>query len=483
MPVAGAPARALIPLAFAAMLLIAAAGLMAPGAEAAGGAIRVLEAREQVDFPNGVGLSVTAQSDADIVEVRVYFRASGARTWGYTYADFAPGPLVIATQSIPVSESGYLAPGVDVEYYYQIKDAHGSVLKTERSQIEYLDDRYDWRRVDIGPLELIYHDVSNSRIADTARLLEQDLQRVTEILQLNPRERFKGVVYNNYRDANKVFPVQSKTTTDHGTFAGYAFPDQGVFVGQGLDRRIIVHESTHLLFREALGDGAIDVPAWLDEGFATYVEPDTRIRSSDDLAGRTPPLRGMNSVSGTPRTIPLFYHKSVSVVAHLIEEYGQENFRLLVQRLSDSESIEDALLSVYGFDVNGLEASWAGLPIPSSAASAPQPAASDQEQASDRSSGEDSRLAVPVERGEASNNVQPGDNPVQTPVAPQSGPGARERSDGPSPFVFFDVWVLAGVAIMVAVILGSRFVLSRLRGKGREYDEYEPGWEAPNSTN
>ena len=38
------------------------------------------------------------------------------------------------------------------------------------------------------------------------------------------------------------------------------------------------------------------------------------------------------------------------------------NFRLLVHRLSDSESIEDALLSVYGFDVNGLEASWPVCP-------------------------------------------------------------------------------------------------------------------------
>ena len=477
MPVAGVPARALIPVAVAVILVIATAGLTAPGAEAAGGAIRVLEAREQVDFPNGVGLSVTAQSDADIVEVRVYFRASGSGTWGYAYADFAPGPLVIATQSIPVSESAYLAPGVDVEYYYQIKDAQGSVLKTERSQIEYLDDRYDWRRVNIGPLELIYHDVSNSRIADTARLLRQDLQRVAEILQLNPREGFKGVVYNNYRDANAVFPVQSKTTTDHGTFAGYAFPEQGVFVGQGLDRRIIVHESTHLLFREALGDGAVDVPAWLDEGFASYVEPNARIRSSDELAGRTPPLRGMNSVSGTPRTIPLFYHKSVSVVAHLIEDYGKENFRLLLQRLSDSESIEDALLNVYGFDVNGLEASWAGLPIPSYRASVPSPAPSDRESAPDRSSGEDSGHAVQVESSHAS------DNPLRTPVAPPPVPGAQEGSGGPSPFVFFDVWVLAGVAILVALILGSRFIYSRLRGKGREYEENGPEWDSPNTIN
>ena len=268
-------------------------------------------------------LPLTAESDADIVEVRVYFRAAGSRSWGYAYADFKPGSLITATRSIPVGEATYLAPGVDVEYYYQIRDAHGAVLKTERSTVEYLDSRFDWKRVNIGPLELVYHDIRDDRVAGAARELSRDLQRVVDLLLFEPRKTFKGVIYNSYADANAVFPVQSQTTTDHGTFAGYAFPGQGVFVGQGLDRRIIVHESTHLLFREALGEKALDVPAWLDEGFATYSEPNQRIRGRGELYGRTPPLRSMNRVSGTPRTIPFFYYKSVSVVAYLIEEYGE----------------------------------------------------------------------------------------------------------------------------------------------------------------
>ena len=318
---------------FAAVLLVALVALAPSGAKAAGGAIQVLDMRQQVNFPDGVGLTLTAESDTDIVEVRVYFRAAGSRQWGYAYADFKPGSLVTATRSIPVSEAAYLAPGVDVEYYYLIRDAHGAVLKTERSAIEYLDGRFDWQRINIGPLELVYHDIGEERVAAAARALYQDLQRVTDLLQHEPRNGFKGVIYNSYADANAVFPVQSQTTTDHGTFAGYAFPEQGVFVGQGLDRRIIVHESTHLLFREALGDKALDAPAWLDEGLATYSEPNVRIRSSRDLYGRTPRLSGMNRVSGTPRTIPLFYQKSVSVVAYLIEQYGKDSFRRMLAEL------------------------------------------------------------------------------------------------------------------------------------------------------
>ena len=471
MPVAKLAAIVRLPLLLALAALTMAVALASSGAYAAGGAISVVDMQEQVNFPNGVGLTVTAESDTDIVEVRVFFRASGSSTWGYAYADFEPGSRVVATRSIPASETAYLAPGVDVEYYYFIKDAHGSVLETERTKVEYLDGRYDWRRVLIGPLELIYHDIGDGQVADATRQLEQDLQRVTNLLQLNPKDSFKGVVYNSYRDANAIFPKQSQTTTDHGTFAGYAFPEQGVFVGQGLDRRIIVHESTHLLFREAVGDGAIDVPAWLDEGFATYVEPKVRIRGSGDLEGRTLPLRAMNSVSGTPKTIPLFYYKSVSVVAFLIEKYGKESFRLLLDQLAASRSIEDALLNVYGFDVDGLDARWAGRPVaPAATPVGPPLAASSQESVSPRAENDAPQPDQPSDASQTDTTFSP------TPVPPQPFPARQGQGESPSPFLYFDIWILAGVSILVALVLGSRFAYSRVRDARRPNDASGTEW-------
>lgn len=495
MPVAKPSVLGLRTLFPAVLLLVGAAVLILSGAQAAGGPIQVTEARQQVIFPEGVMLAVTAESEAEIVEVRVFFQASGSRTWAYAYADFEPGLWVVATRSIPVSESAYLAPGVDVEYYFQIRDALGNVFKTERATVEYLDDRYEWRRVNIGPLELVYHDIDDRRMAAAARDIGEDLQRVVELLQFEPRSGFKGVIYNSYADANAVFPVQSQTTTDHGTFVGYAFPEQGVFVGQGLDRRIIVHESTHLLLRDALGEKALDAPAWLDEGFATYNEPNVRIRSSSDLHDRTPPLRGMNRVSGTPRTIPLFYHKSVSVVAYLIEEYGEDNFRRMLGELSKGRTIEDALLNVYGFDVDGLDDRWIGLPV--QPAATPVPTAARSVRPTPESAPANTAAVIPPvtstdERERSASAALPATPvPVQdnapvalsTPVHPQRQPIAppqRQEREEPSPFVFIDVWVLAGVALLVALVLGLRFVYSRLRRNRRgDYDDspYRDDWD------
>ena len=490
MPVVKLPVPALRLLLLAVSLTAVSVVFAQLGVQAAGGAIRVLEMRQQVNFPDGVGLTLFAESDTNIVEVRVYFRAAGSRRWGYAYADFQPGSLISATRSIPVSEAAYLAPGVDIEYFYQIRDAHGAVLKTERSTVEYLDDRFDWQRVNIGPLELLYHDIRDDRVAGAARALDRDLRRVMDLLQHEPRDGFKGVIYNNYADANAVFPMQSQTTTDHGTFAGYAFPEQGVFVGQGLDRRIIVHESTHLLFRDALGDKALDAPAWLDEGFATYTEPNVRIRSNSDLYDRTPPLRGMNRVSGTPGTIPLFYHKSVSVVAYLIEEYGEDNFRRMLAELRKGRVIEDALMNVYGFNVDGLERRWAGLPVEPAATPVPtvSRSAPESEPAATVPLGPPGKLGEDSE-GSPLDGIPPGPVAVQndapplseaTPAPPQRQPAPppqRQQQEGPSPFVFIDVWVLAGVALLAVAAVGIRFVYTRLRRNRRADYHNTADWD------
>jgi len=494
LPVVKPPVPALRLLLLVATLAAVSVAFIQSGVHAAGGAIQVLEMRQQVNFPDGVGLTITAESDADIVEVRVYFRAAGSRKWGYAYADFEPGSRVVATRSIPANEAAYLAPGVDVEYFYQIRDAQGAVLKTERSIVEYLDDRFDWRRVNIGPLELVYHDIRDDRVAGAARELSRDLQRVVDLLQFEPRKTFKGVIYNSYADANAVFPVQSQTTTDHGTFAGYAFPEQGVFVGQGLDRRIIVHESTHLLFREALGEKALDVPAWLDEGLATFSEPNERIRGRGELYGRTPPLRSMNRVSGTPRTIPFFYYKSVSVVAYLIEEYGEDNFRRMLDELRKGRVIEDALLNVYGFDVDGLDRRWAGLPVEPAATPAPTVprsiiATQELEPLATVPLGPSGNMGEASE-GSPLDGIPPGpaavqddDSPVSAvttePAQPQPSPPVRgqPQRDEPSPFVFIDVWVLAGVALLAVAAVGFRFIYRRLRRNSEDNYDSTADWD------
>ena len=392
----------------------------------AAGGIQVEDTNVVVSFPGELDLTLTAEGDEEIVEVRVFFRPAGGKIWAYAYADFEPNTKITATQVLPPNSVTYLAPGAEVEYYYEIRDAVGNVFTSERNVVEYLDHRYDWKRTQIGPLTLLYYDHSDSRISAVAKEVQEDLDRIVRVLQVEPSGSIKGVIYNRGSDAQEAFPEQSRTTTERGVFGGFAFPEQGVFVGQGLNRRIIAHESAHLLFQQALGERSPDLPAWLDEGIASYFEPGGSASSGRVLAGRSMPLRSMTSVTGTPRNIGVFYQKAESVLTYLIDEHGEEKFRLFVAELRSGQQVDKSLENTYGFDIDGLDARWAGL---------------------ESSPTESSRS--PVEA------------PIRTPDPPSSQ----------SPFVFFSSWLIIGASLAVIAALVVRGVNRKLR-PARDLEEY-----------
>lgn len=414
------------------LLLLIAWQLIALGSVSAAGGIHIVESDVVVTFPGEVNLTLTAEGEEEIVEVRVFYRPAGSNIWAYSYADFEPDTMITARQVLPPNSVTYLAPGVEVEYYFEIRDAQRNLFKSEQATVEYLDHRFDWERTQIGPLTLLYYDHSESRVASIAKEVQQDLDWVLRVLQLEPSENMKGVIYNQSSDAQEAFPVQSRTTTERGIFGGFAFPEQGVFVGQGLDRRIIIHESAHLLFKQALGDRSPDLPAWLEEGFASYFEPGGGTRSAQTLASRSLPLRAMTSVSGTPRNIGIFYEKAESVVTFLIDEYGEEKFRQFVDQMAGSQQVETSMRATYGFGTDGLDDRWAGVEMVSADAGRSPPRA-----------------------------------PAQLPGSPDSA----------APFVFFSSWLIVGASLAVIATLVVRAINRKLRPVRNmeqypKYDDY-----------
>ena len=151
------------------------------------------------------------------------------------------------------------------------------------------------------------------------------------------------------------FPGRAKRRRTKRFSPGFALAEQGVFVGQGLDRRIIVHESAHLLVDQALESRIQDLPAWLGEGLASYFEPGRSVADGRALYGRSLPLSSMNTVTGRPAAIRTFYQKARSVVTYLIEEHGETKFSVVYGELRANKTIDESLETVYGFDVDGLD--------------------------------------------------------------------------------------------------------------------------------
>ena len=404
--------------------------LSASSLSAAGGDLKVVSTGEEVSFPGNVDLSVTAEGDADIVEVRLFYRTVGGQVWAYAYPDFVPANQVTASLNLTGEVSTYLPPGTEVEYYYEITDAQGNVLRTEPTVVEYEDTRFDWEEVKVGPLTLRYYDQSDLRVRGVVRSLEADLARLQRVLQLDQTEEIKGVIYSRRSHTLEAFPQQSRTTTEQQTFQGFAFPESRLFLGLGMDRGLIVHESAHLLFDQAMGESALPTPAWLDEGFASYMDPSVKIFSGGSLNDRTNPLRAMNTVTGTPHSIGTFYQKSLSVVAFMIDEFGETSFQRFISQLGNGSTMDAALTSVYGLDRDGLDNRWAGAP-----------------------SGR--RFPAP------------------------SSPGTfRPEPDSPSLFLFFNSWLLGGLVLLVLAAVSIQYVATKLRPDPYPEEGLQP-WEDP----
>jgi len=328
-------------------------------AQTSGGDITVVTDRWEIEFPGQVAFDLTAQADQRIVEVQLFYRLAESRIWGYAYPNFEPAQRVTTQFNLKMSGADFLVPFTRLEYYYLIRDDQDNVYETHPRVFEYTDTRFQWEQTQVGPLVLLYHDIPQSKVTQVSRQVEGELQRLSELLQLDTAFPIKGIIYNQRQAATDAFPFQSRTITEQHVFEGFAFPERGLFVGLGLEPRLIIHESAHVLLHQSLGPDALRVPAWLDEGFASYMEPGSTPYSGESLSSLGLPLEAMATVPGTPRAIGSFYSKAESVVAYLIEQHGVEPFQNLLGQLRMGQPVGEALVSTYGFDISGLDDLWA----------------------------------------------------------------------------------------------------------------------------
>ena len=427
--------------------------------EGSGGEPEVLSQGAQVRFTEGVAFNVEVEAEAPIVEVKLHFRNANGGPWNYVYLDLEPSTRVRAEHLLETDGATYIPPLASLEYFYTVRDSVGNVSETPLQSLLYTDTRFDWESVVAGPLVLLYHDLPRSRVTKFSETLEESLARVEKVLGSRPEKPMLGVIYNHEREVRGAFPRLSRTIDEEQIFHGFAFSDWNLFAGIGLKESLIVHEAAHLMLDAVIHDPSPPIPAWLNEGFASYSEPGSRAATARTLENRVDspiPLRGMQAMPGSVSYIGYFYRKSESVVTHLVEEYGAEQFRELLWEFGHGLSIDDALMETYGFDQDGLEREWrqaSGYVPPN-------------EPSSDRSEGV----------GGKTSSVTAEENPPE-----ETSRGSRE-SGGDMLFLQIESVLLGAVVLLAAAVLGARFLYGRLspRRSGREDgDDWRSGryWE------
>ena len=351
---------------------------VALAAQQAASGITVIDSGVEIRFPEEARFTLEAQSATDIVDVRLRYSVDRMRhieVVSEGWAGFEPADTVEASWVWDMRKAS-LPPGAGVTYWWLVEDAVGNKLETPPETMRFDDDRYQWQSITAsgflaggegsqgGEVTLYWYQGSESFARELLDECETGLARLTEDIGAYPDRPIQIYVYASPRDLQgaMVFPHEwtgGVAFTEFSTIAIGIAPAQ-----RDWGKRALVHELTHLVVHQATFSPYGQLPTWLDEGLATYNEGALlpELRSRLERAADEDRLISVRSLcspfSAESEKARLSYAQSYSLVAYLLDNYGQDRMLELLTVLKEGSTYDDALIGVYGFDIEGLDARW-----------------------------------------------------------------------------------------------------------------------------
>ena len=341
-------------------------------AVAQGEELAILSESVESQFPDGVVFKLTASGPDSIEDVRVFLKTLGGETSSYGRLDVTSGTLVSGEYFLGTSTGvQHIPPGTLIRYHFELRDSAGRVLRTPAKEFLYEDSRFEWLHVSEDNITVYYYGGAISEFIKKRAEIVLDaameaLDVMEPVLGIQVEEPIRLVLYSNYRDMNAALPFRSQAVRQDLVTQGQAWPNERVLLVLGTDSSvagITSHEIVHILVSEASGLGYGLVPTWLNEGLAEYGNIDKTDSYTQALimgiyTRQVKPLSYLSAFGGEPEDIVIAYGQSRSVVSYLIAIYGEEKMAELMVALQSMRSVDEALLSVYGFDQHGLDSQW-----------------------------------------------------------------------------------------------------------------------------
>ncbi|MBI2954068.1 MAG: hypothetical protein HYY30_07125 [Chloroflexi bacterium] len=317
-------------------------------------------------FPTNVTFALEANSDSDITKATLYYRIKGSPVLTYAYAKFDPATH-IETEYVWNTQRKYIPPGVELIYYWMIEDAAGNRLKTEPSSFTIEDTRFEWQKQDGNNLTLYWYQ-GDARFANSLiDISNSGLDRVSRDIGLQLQEPVKIFIYASSKDLLGALEPKAQEWTGGRAFSELGIialtvePSQSGLAWAGL---ALPHELSHVAVNQATRNPYGGLPHWLDEGLAMYAEGplEPEYQRPLDVAVRNDRLISLQSLSSNfpadPEQARLSYAESYSVVNFILSDNGRDKMTELLAVFKEGSTYDDALLAVFGVDMDGLEAQW-----------------------------------------------------------------------------------------------------------------------------
>jgi len=331
------------------------------------GGITVISSDAEAKFPSTITFLLKAEAAIDIADIDLVYRKSGESLIQVSIRvdlDFIPGQFVAASWTWDMLETGGLPPGTEIDYWWLIEDAAGHELQTSPVTIAFDDLSHNWHSLASDQVTIFWYEGDLSFVQELIDAADEALERLAGEIGVVLEQPVNIYIYASSGDLRNALIYPQEWT------GGLAFPGYGtVIIGISPDnlawgKRAIAHEMGHLVVHQALPGFYGHLPVWLDEGLAMDAEGDLRpdLQTMLNKAIARDTLFSVRSISSSFPTDPdearLCYAESYSLVQFLIDTYGSDKILNLLAVLNEGNTYDDAMLEVYDFNVDGLNAIW-----------------------------------------------------------------------------------------------------------------------------
>ncbi len=227
--------------------------------------------------------------------------------------------------------------------------------------------QYDWRSIESDHFQVYFYPELDSLARRVLDLAEKTNTFLSQTMGHQLTHRVPIILYGSHNDFAQTNVTPELIDAGTGGFTELlrnrvVLPFMGPYEDL---RHVVVHELTHAFMFDMLYGGAAgamlarqsfyQVPLWFAEGLAEYtslgMESNAEMFLRDGtISGYLPPL----TYSGGY----IVYKQGQSAVSYLVERYGDERLRDLLQRMRQMHSFERAFQRSLGVSVERFDEQW-----------------------------------------------------------------------------------------------------------------------------
>ena len=324
----------------------------------------------QANYPNSLTFSCHAQSNVNITDIRLEYQVeqmSFAQVTSEAEITFNPSTSVNAAYSLNMQQYGQIPPGVDIDYWWIVKDAAGDKLQTVPSHYTVVDNHHTWNTLTQGKINLYWYGQNQSFGQAVMSEAQTALSTLASDTGATPDQMVNISVYTSDQDyAASVLGVPEWSggveLSQYNSILLLIRPD-----ALNSDLPAVAHELTHVVVGQITSNPYNSIPFWLNEGLAVHIQFSQGNLPSQFTTALSTAITNNTLISVRSLSDPfsayadkanLSYAESVSIVTYLINQYGPTKMKQFLNTFKQGSTYDGALQANYGFDMDGLFTQW-----------------------------------------------------------------------------------------------------------------------------